>query len=167
MADSIKEPIYKRWWFWVVVFVLLVALGQTGSKDTGDVLVTRKTHRVDCAGFDKEVRQIPGLLEKIESQRRNNYRPIRSDYFIDKALIWCANASNDIYGKQGADKILQTDLLFAPKVHPYDAVKPENRNVINAFDRLAQEHLCPSWNTEELTITKLLAKPGRRFISCQ
>ena len=34
MNDAvIKKPIYKKWWFWLIVFIVLAAIGKSGNKD--------------------------------------------------------------------------------------------------------------------------------------
>ena len=31
---KIKKPIYKRWWVWVVAFIVIVAVGSSGGNET-------------------------------------------------------------------------------------------------------------------------------------
>ena len=34
MAEKQKKPIFKRWWFWVVVAVVVIGIASQGGDDT-------------------------------------------------------------------------------------------------------------------------------------
>ncbi len=125
-----------------VIVALLIAVGVNGCEPP---LPPPPPVMADCATFDREVQQIPGLVEGVTSR----FKRINKDYYIRLGLGWCVDASNDVVSKEYADEALQKGLLLASRVNFRIAVKPENREMINAFGRLAQKRLCPSWDTEE------------------
>lgn len=33
MSEKAKKPIFKRWWFWLIVIVFIVAIASQGGND--------------------------------------------------------------------------------------------------------------------------------------
>ena len=47
--NKIKKPIYKRWWFWAIIVVILFAAFGSGDSDAGDDAAAPKTSDVSVA----------------------------------------------------------------------------------------------------------------------
>ncbi len=96
----------------IVGFVLLgvglvvLAILDSPEKEVGSVKQSTDTELADCSAFDREVRRVPELRDRVSE--------VRSDsYFIDLGLSWCVEASPSwaSISEEEADRILHTGSL--------------------------------------------------------
>lgn len=85
--DKVKKPIYKKWWFWVIIVVVLSAIfGNMGSKDES------KPEQVESHIYDNA--QIKDVMNGSRTEKIGEYSiiEISSDKVTDEALTdWYFN----------------------------------------------------------------------------
>lgn len=71
--DVVKKPIYKKWWFWVIIIIFLVkGLGSTGSDEKVSDAEIEKVETKEVKETNKEeVEEIKEEVEEIKEELSN------------------------------------------------------------------------------------------------
>ena len=126
--DKVKKTIYKKWWFWVIIVVVLSAIfGNMGSKDES------KPEQVESHIYDNA--QIKDVMNGSRTEKIGEYSiiEISSDKVTDEALTdwyfnyvekndfnWCMilyTDKDDNSGVYAIDTMIQKDLFFEQDEH--------------------------------------------------
>ncbi len=126
--NKVKKPIYKKWWFWVIIVVVLSAIfGNMGSKDES------KPEQVESHIYDNA--QIKDVMNGSRTEKIGEYSiiEISSDKVTDEALTdwyfnyvekndfnWCMilyTDKDDNSGVYAIDTMIQKDLFFEQDGH--------------------------------------------------
>ena len=78
---KVKKPIYKKWWFWVLVFLAVILIGSTTS------------------GNDKEASDSSGNITSSSSQQDITYETVELQTMFDELKTNAMKAENKYQGK--------------------------------------------------------------------
>lgn len=121
--SNVKKPIFKKWWFWVIIVVVLSAIfGNMGSNDEN------KPEQAESHIYDNA--QVKDVMNGSRTEKIGEYSiiEISSEEVTDEALTdwyfnyvakndfnWCMilyTDKDDNMGVYAIDTMIQKDLLF-------------------------------------------------------
>ncbi|WP_418745088.1 hypothetical protein [Evtepia gabavorous] len=132
--SSVKKPLYKKWWFWVIIVVALSAIfGNMGDKDENKPEQVEKVEEVESHIYDSA--QVKDVMNGSRTEKIGEYSiiEISSEEVTDEALTdwyfnyvakndfnWCMilyTDKDDNMGVYAIDTMIQKDVLFEQDEH--------------------------------------------------
>lgn len=121
-----KKPIYKRWWFWVIiVFIVLGIIGSlepnedsTTASDNDNTEVVENTESTQPTEDDVDTSED---VEAGKAEEENSKEIGKEDLKDSEGLVWFGNVRNDTTGNWRLSEYASTDTQETFAVEYYNA----------------------------------------------